>query len=283
MKILLIAGHGAGDSGALGNGYKECDLTRELVNLIAPKLRNYATVDVYDQNRNAFKDVQNGKFNVGKYDYALEIHFNAYSDKNAHGSEMFVTTTETGITVEQAIMKNMKRYFTLRDNDSIFDGVKRTNFLVIKTLKNKGISGALLETCFITNENDMKVYQGNKKGIADDIVSGIVAGFGLKKKEVKETEEQKHQRLVRENAKQYGMKVPTSIRKGQRFWISRYATFYGGAHLGKAIPDKVLKSTDSYTASTDKLLKQKYKGKTYNFVLAKEINSYIRLDEIMVK
>ena len=36
MKILLIAGHGAGDTGASGCGYKETNLTRELVNLIAP-------------------------------------------------------------------------------------------------------------------------------------------------------------------------------------------------------------------------------------------------------
>ena len=42
MKILLIAGHGAGDTGASGCGYKETNLTRELVNLIAPKLRKYA-------------------------------------------------------------------------------------------------------------------------------------------------------------------------------------------------------------------------------------------------
>ena len=48
MKILLIAGHGAGDPGASGCGYKEANLTRELVNLIAPKLRKYATVDVYN-------------------------------------------------------------------------------------------------------------------------------------------------------------------------------------------------------------------------------------------
>lgn len=182
MKILLIAGHGAGDPGASGNGYQEYKLTRELVNLIAPKLREYATVDIYDTTRNAFKDVQNGRFNVGKYDYVLEIHFNAYSDPKAHGSEIYVTTSEKGITVEQGIMKNMKRYFTLRDNDSVFDGVKRTNFLVIKTLKNKGISGALIEVCFITNKNDMIVYSTNKDAIAGDIVAGIVKGFGLKKR-----------------------------------------------------------------------------------------------------
>ena len=53
MKILLIAGHGAGDTGASGCGYKETNLTRELVNLIAPKLRKYANVDVYNVNRSA--------------------------------------------------------------------------------------------------------------------------------------------------------------------------------------------------------------------------------------
>ena len=218
MKILLIAGHGNGDSGALGCGYKECDLTRELVNLIAPKLRAYATVDVYDQKRNAYKDVQNGEFNVGKYDYALEVHFNAYSDPKAHGTECFVTTKENGITVEQAIMKNMKRYFTLRDNDSIFDGVKRTNFLVIKTLKNKDISGALLETCFITNANDMKVYQENKNGIANDIVSGIVSGFGLKKKAVAKPK-------------------PKTIKEGSKVKIKNGAK-YGGlsSTRGRAVP-----------------------------------------------
>ena len=79
MKILLIAGHGAGDSGAVGNGYKEADLTRELVKLIAKHLKDYATVTIYDQTRNAYKDVNNGKLGVGtnQYDYALEIHFNS--------------------------------------------------------------------------------------------------------------------------------------------------------------------------------------------------------------
>lgn len=183
MKILLIAGHGAGDPGACGNGYKEADLTREMVKLIANNLKNYSvTVDTYNTNKNAFADVQKGAFKIGKYDYALEIHFNAFDSASAHGSEIYVTTRESAISIEQGIMKKMNKYFTLRDNDSIFDGVKRTNFLVINTLKNMGISGALLETCFITNKNDMIVYQSNKAAIAKDIASAIATGFGLKKK-----------------------------------------------------------------------------------------------------
>ena len=184
MNILLISGHGAGDPGASGNGYKEADLTRELVNLIAPKLRKYADVDIYNQSRNAFKDVQAGKFNPGKYGYVLEVHFNAFKkdsgDGKKKGSEIYVTSRETGITVEQKIMKNMNKFFPLRDNDSVFDGVKRENFAVINKCKNLGMSGALLETCFIDDYDDMKEYQANKNEIATGIVNGIVEGFGLK-------------------------------------------------------------------------------------------------------
>ena len=180
MKILLIAGHGNGDSGAVGCGCEEYKLTRELANLIAAELKEYATVAIYNQNRNAFEDASNGKFNIGEYDYVLELHFNAFNG-NAHGTECYVVTRENGITVEQAIMRNLGKYFTLRDNDSIFDGVKRENFLVINSVKDKGMSGALLEVCFIDNLSDMAVYQGNKTLIAKEIVSGIIEGFGLEK------------------------------------------------------------------------------------------------------
>lgn len=174
MKILLISGHGAGDVGACGCGYQEYALTRELVNNIAPKLRKYATVDVYDQNRNAFYDCQNGTFSIGAYDYVLEVHFNAFNG-SAHGTEIYVTDREKAVTVEQEIMKNMGNFFTLRGDA----GVKVTNFLVINTVKSKGISSALIETCFIDNQDNMNVYLSNKDAVATAIVNGIVTGFGL--------------------------------------------------------------------------------------------------------
>lgn len=187
MNILLMNGHGGTpyDSGATGNGYKEAVLTRELADLVEAKLKKYATVKRYPKDRNAFADVQAGTFTsyvpggIKNIDYAFEIHFNAFGS-GAHGSECYVTSAESGITVEQAIMKNMSKFFTLRDNDSIFDGVKRTNFAVIQTCKNYGVSGALLETCFIDNADDIAVYKSNKDAIADVIVDGIAEGFGLK-------------------------------------------------------------------------------------------------------
>lgn len=179
MKILLIAGHGAGDTGACGCGYQEYKLTRELVDLIAPGLRRYATVEVYDKNRSAFYDCQNGNFNIGSYDYVLEVHFNAcvndqHGDGQTTGTEIYVTSSEKATTVEQAII-NKVAACGLKNR-----GVKVTDFLVIRTVKNKGMSSALIETCFIDDKDDMDVYKGKKTAIADAIVNGIAEGFGLK-------------------------------------------------------------------------------------------------------
>lgn len=173
FKAMIIAGHGGTpyDSGAIGNGYKEAELTRELSKLVAAKLKSYGTVDLYDMSKDVYKECKKGTFKIGSYDYVLEIHFNSFNTK-AYGTEIYVTPREAGIGVEQDIMSYLGRYFTVR-------GVKREDFLVINTIKSKGISSALLEVCFIDNANDMKVYQANKDNIAQAIVNGIVSGFGL--------------------------------------------------------------------------------------------------------
>lgn len=173
MKILLIAGHGAGDPGAVGNGYREADLTREVVNNVKNLLSSYATVDVYPTSRSCYKDLVNGvnKVNFANYNYVLEIHFNA---GGGTGTEIYVTTREKAVDVETSIVNNLSKYYRNR-------GVKATNFLVINTAKSRGVSSALLEVCFIDNANDVKVYTNNKKAIAQCIVDGIVSGFQLKK------------------------------------------------------------------------------------------------------
>lgn len=181
-KVLLISGHGAGDPGAIGCNYKENELAIELVDLIASRLRNYVDVDVYPHSKNAYKDVKNGTFKASGYTYVLEVHFNASNNSSANGTECFVTTKEGSIKVEKHIMKHMGEFFKLRDNDKDFDGVKRTNWLVINTCKKRGMSSCLLETCFITNQTDMARYQAHKAKIADGIVCGIIEEFGWKKK-----------------------------------------------------------------------------------------------------
>lgn len=199
MNILLISGHTSGHNKMKNGSRNEGDLNIEVVKLLKPRLEELEDVKVYVYPTacDAFVDIQKGVFTkrlpipASKIDYVLECHFNALNgnynkDGKVKGSEIFVTSREKGISVEQAIMRNMKKYFPLRDNDGKFDGVKVTNFLVINTLKSMGVSASLLEMCFYDDEDDMKIYYDHKGEIMDGIVAGIAEGFGLKKRDQKD-------------------------------------------------------------------------------------------------
>jgi N-acetylmuramoyl-L-alanine amidase len=180
MRVLLIPGHGDGDAGAVGNGYKEADLTREFAKLVQVELLKYTLVDVADTSKNWHKYIceQGNSFFFKYYDYVLEIHFNAVkkeaaSDGKTKGTEIYITREEKGNSVEREILKGIKSIgFTNR-------GVKRKNYDLINHIKKQGVSAALLEVCFIDDIDDMKLYTTKKKEIAAAIAQGIAKGFGL--------------------------------------------------------------------------------------------------------
>lgn len=179
LRILLIAGHGAGDPGAVGYG-TEATETRRVLNEVKELFGGYdVIVDVYPTNRNAYADIENGSLqvNFANYDYVFEIHFNSAANQEATGVEIWVTPAEQGITVEQAIVNKVASLgYSNR-------GIKREDFRVIRTAKNKGTSAALIETCFISNRGDMNRYNGNFTKVCNAMVEGIAEGFGISKKD----------------------------------------------------------------------------------------------------
>lgn len=177
MKILLIAGHGDGDSGACGNGCHEADLTREVAALLAPKLNEICDVTVADTNRNWFEWLKKHSFDFTAYDYVLEIHFNSFNTQ-AHGTEIFVPVSRRGSTgVETAIVEQM-----CAAGKYLNRGVKRYNWNNISKAQAQGVNAALLEVCFIDHSGDMATYKSKKNDIVDAIVNGIAEGYGLTRK-----------------------------------------------------------------------------------------------------
>lgn len=179
LKVLLIAGHGAGDPGAVSGSWKEADETRAIVSNLDTQLAGICNVDIYPTERNAYKDVKAGTVAVkwSDYDYVLEVHMNASKasepDDKTKGVECYVTTSEGGITVEEAICKNIAS-LGLSNR-----GVKRKNYDVIQAARSAGVSSALLEVCFLDDPDDMRVYSANKTAVATAIAAGIVSGFGI--------------------------------------------------------------------------------------------------------
>lgn len=188
MKILLIAGHGAGDPGAVakidGVTYQEAKLTRDVVAMLKPLLEQYgAIVGVYPTSRNAYAD-RNGKLtanaNFKAYDYVLEIHFNsAANDKSGNGYttgvECFWGNRGSSTGVEQPITSRIAKLgFRQRQN-------RAGQLYVINLSTSYGVKANLLEICFLDDADDMRLFLKNKQAVVQAIADGVGAAFGLKK------------------------------------------------------------------------------------------------------
>lgn len=66
VNVLLIAGHGNGDSGAVGNGYEEAELTREFAVLLKENLKSFCNVTLADTNRNWFEFLGSNNYDFSK-------------------------------------------------------------------------------------------------------------------------------------------------------------------------------------------------------------------------
>lgn len=189
MKILLISGHGAGDSGATatidGKFYREADLTIEVVDKLAPMLRQYgATVDVYDKSRNAYYDYQNGSLasraKFSNYDYTLEVHFNACvkdftGNGYTTGVEIFWPSAGHSTGVEEYILDSISALgFKRRKAAAMRLGV-------INTAARNGGNANLVEVCFIDDADDIRLYNKKKTQVAQGIADAIAKKFKLTK------------------------------------------------------------------------------------------------------
>ena len=174
LNILIIAGHGNGDPGACSSYGTEANETRKVANKLQQLLKPYANVIMYPQSLNAYADVCNGTFAVSlsNIDYVFEVHFNSASEA-AKGTEVWVTPIEGSTAVEQKIVNN------LASCGFVNRGVKSEYFAVINYCKNRGVSSALVETCFISNKDDMQTYKSKFNQVCEAMAKGIVEGFGM--------------------------------------------------------------------------------------------------------
>ena len=195
FKLLVMAGHGRNvdgswDPGAIGCECQEANLTRELVKLIK-KAADAAGLpcDVApDRNHYSFFK-HGGRYDVTGYNYVLEVHFNAggvvdeKGDNIKRGSMCYIDKSETGHSVEDAILRNLYSIGSVQAWDGVVVTQRQASYanglMVQNAVRRQGVSHAVLETCFITDLDDILWYKLNKTRIAMKIVEGIIEGFGL--------------------------------------------------------------------------------------------------------
>ena len=169
MKICLDYGHTLNgiDSGAVGNGYREQDCTRELGKLIKSKLEQagHTVIETnIDGNVSSISDSLYKRYKIAndnKVDLCVSIHFNA---GGGTGSEIY-TYNAKDVAGASSILNNL--HIVGYQNR----GIKSGNGLA---MVSKPVATAMLiEVCFIDTKADMDRYASQKNLIAEAIAQGI--------------------------------------------------------------------------------------------------------------
>lgn len=168
--IFIIAGHGDGDPGASGNGYKEYERVRAL----AKRIKAYGgdNVTVGDTNRDWYKDNLISSLNISKNWQIVELHMDGASASSARGGHVIINSGYDPDKYDKALAEFISDILPGRSSTI----VKRSDLANPKRAAAKGYPYRLLECGFITNAQDVKIFNGRM----DDIAKGVLSVFGIK-------------------------------------------------------------------------------------------------------
>lgn len=167
-KLFIICGHGAGDPGACGNGYQEAERVRALGKRIKELGGN--SVLLGDINRNYYKDKGISSLNISKDYQILELHMDS-GVSVARGAHIIIKSGFGADKYDTALASFLCGLFPGRSNKI----VGRSDLANAKRAAAKGYPYRLAECGFISNTDDVKIF--NSK--LDEIAKGILACFNI--------------------------------------------------------------------------------------------------------
>lgn len=224
--ILILCGHGQGDSGAIGmwggRWIQEQTYTRDFGRRVYNALlaSGKVNVDLFDPSYDTFQQFKktlnsvyvnkktlqsritgSGKYAVKtykalsrnpkisdplKYDYVLEIHFDASGVKDyggngvMKGTFMYVNKRKPDTTLDARIISALNGLGLPVFVSSVWRSPgagESVGLLNARTYQEMGVSYGLLETCFIDDKDDMKFYFSKRDSMAKAVSDTIVKYF----------------------------------------------------------------------------------------------------------
>ncbi|MBQ8793802.1 MAG: N-acetylmuramoyl-L-alanine amidase [Clostridia bacterium] len=163
-KLFVIPGHGAGDSGAVGNGYKEAERVRAL----ATKVKEYGgdNVILSDFNLNSYRSNIIGKCQVPNDCLILELHIDSSKNTKARGGHVIINANFKADEYDDALAKMISTIFPGRAKTI----VGRTDLANVRRAAEKGYNYRLLECCFISNIEDINKFNAEMDKLAKEIL-----------------------------------------------------------------------------------------------------------------
>ena len=166
--LFLIAGHGAGDSGAVGYGYTEAERVRALARRIVAY--GGSNVTLGDVSRNWYADKGISSLNIPKSYQILELHMDS-GVSTAKGGHVIIKEGYNPDQYDTALANFIGTFFPGRANKV----VGRAHLANVNRAAAKGYSYRLLENGFISNKTDLVKFNEH----IDDLARGILKAFGI--------------------------------------------------------------------------------------------------------
>lgn len=167
-KLYVIAGHGAGDPGACGNGYQEAERVRALASRL--KALGGSNVEVLDTSRNWYADNGISRLSIPSGACLLELHMDSAA-ASARGGHVIIKSGFGADKYDNALAKFISGYFPGRSTIL----AKRSDLANVNRAAARGINYRLLECCFISNAQDLAKFNAN----IDEVAKGILKAFDI--------------------------------------------------------------------------------------------------------
>lgn len=179
VKIYLDAGHGGADSGAVGSGLREKDVTLDLCGRMRDLLAGYVVDVRLSRNRDVGMSLRERTDDANGWgaDFLLSVHVNA---GGGTGYEDYVYSGTVGAETLR-IRDVMHREIALELGGVRNRGKKRANFHM---LRESRMPAMLSENLFIDRATDAALLKSEAflQKVARGHVNGLVKAFGLKKR-----------------------------------------------------------------------------------------------------
>ena len=184
-KIVLDAGHGGNDPGAIGpTGLKEKDINLAITLKVGSILVKNGVETIYTRTTDivpwSTNEVQNLQArcdisNIAKPNYFVSIHQNSFSSPSASGIETYYFAgSVAGQKLAQAVQTELVKATGRLDRK-----IKTTSGLYV--IKNVDATSILVETSFISNLEEEKLLatQAYQYTLAKAISTGILKTLGI--------------------------------------------------------------------------------------------------------
>jgi len=184
-KIVLDAGHGGYDTGAIGpTGLKEKDITLAITLKVGSILVKNGVQTVYTRTSDNISWSTNEAINLqqrcdisnaAKPNYFVSIHENSFSGPTASGIETYYFTgSAAGQKLANAVQTEL-----INETGRVDRGLKTTTGLYV--IKNVDATSILVETSFISNPTEEKLLATDayQYKLAKAISTGILKTLGI--------------------------------------------------------------------------------------------------------